>query len=398
MVRNEIRDRRSNGGTVGSHCSAATVLRLIASATLLVFATAACSAPATQQSGAKFLDSTAVDADHSALSPILLVRDWTADSGLFTEPRSIARSGTTLAIVDQDSPVAPVQMLDATTGRTLGALGRKGKGPGEYGLPGKVFSSNREGGGIWLSSGRRMIHFAIDSNHAVRPQATFVLEGSTFLERFAWLNDSTLLAGGHLQNGYVALFRSDGTLIGERGVVPGPAADSVLFRNHAFAAMSVPHPDGSRFAQVRYYAGDIILLGADGVLIKPFETPFRFETEYVTKNAKGNPSFALRRGNRNGYLAAAATANYVYCLFSGRRPSPERSALGRSMLAGDFVHVFDWTGALRAVLQLDADARQIAVSADDNELFVMQGKPASTVAAYRIPPNAMQTMGATDAK
>lgn len=48
----------------------------------------------------------------------------------------------------------------------------------------------------------------------------------------------------------------------------------------------------------------------------------------------------------------------------------------------DFVHVFDWSGAPLAVLELDHDAVGMAVSPDERTLYTLIHDPLPAVMAY----------------
>ncbi|NIU77657.1 MAG: hypothetical protein GWN71_30125, partial [Gammaproteobacteria bacterium] len=89
--------------------------------------------------------------------------------------------------------------------------------------------------------------------------------------------------------------------------------------------------------------------------------PFDFEPVFEVGRKNGQPSLATGADLRFGYVDVATTEDRIYALFSGqtRGGAPP----GRAVF-GLYVHVYDWTGQLREVLELDRPAISVAVTED----------------------------------
>lgn len=137
--------------------------------------------------------------------------------------------------------------------------------------------------------------------------------------------------------------------------VVGPIARALLSSNTAAMA-----PNG-RIAQVFQYSPRIHVYDSTGRLIRaiagPVEVPLFVRRVFDKKdnqeeiNPTGQTKFS--------YVDVAVNDDMIVALFAGRMQQVFKDLF----VAGQQVHVFSWDGELRSVIELDAPAFRIAVSA-----------------------------------
>ena len=131
------------------------------------------------------------------------------------------------------------------------------------------------------------------------------------------------------------------------------------------------------FAIENMNVGRIELYDSHASFLRLAEVPFPSSPVF-----EPDQSGVLRfRSPRNFYQGCTATKEFLFSLFSGRLDE-EYERNRRS--SGEFVHVFDWAGELRAVYRLDRDIHQIAVDQRGRTLFGAS-KVEGAVFRYRLP-------------
>ena len=83
---------------------------------------------------------------------------------------------------------------------------------------------------------------------------------------------------------------------------------------------------------------------------------------------------------RFGYIDVAVTSSRIYGLYSGRT----RNGNGGNASFGWQVHVFDWSGKLIDVIDVEQDLIAIAVNADDSTLYGVSHDPTPAVLSWSL--------------
>jgi hypothetical protein len=113
---------------------------------------------------------------------------------------------------------------------------------------------------------------------------------------------------------------------------------------------------------VHFLVGRIEFHDKDANLVRLARVPYPSDPKLETNDA-GQVQWAMERG---WYYDCTATHDFLYTLFSGRQASAYDEDARAS---GEFVHVFDWDGNLKAAYRLDRDIRAIAISPAGTQLF-----------------------------
>jgi hypothetical protein len=101
-----------------------------------------------------------------------------------------------------------------------------------------------------------------------------------------------------------------------------------------------------------------------------------FPSEPFTEDDEGNPRLD---NSTNYYIACVVHEDRLYAAFSGRH-DPDYEGSDDVPYAAEFVHVFDWDGALREVYRLDQAIYSIDSPAEGGVIYA--GSP-TTAAVYR---------------
>lgn len=142
----------------------------------------------------------------------------------------------------------------------------------------------------------------------------------------------------------------------------------------------------SELARAMAYQGDVINSSKGDCLVHAIYTSpmiyfYRLSPDTVSltnslidsypeyKPELGNNSYAsaMSRKNRLGYMALAATDDYVYALLSGK----STAEAGLSAFYGNIIRVFNWDGILQKEYVFDMSLTTFCVSSDDRTLYAI---------------------------
>ncbi len=321
--------------------------------------------------------------DHAAFHPAHLTgRVLNADDALAV-PTRVAVVGGHLIVLD---PVADsmVKEIDRDDGRLVRQFGRRGQGPGEFEGPWSIDPVPGSSSRFWVYD------LMLDRSTLVDLDADFddrarLGDRILRLRGTATLLDPIRVAGhivspGLFQSGRLAILDGRGTLLRKTGPTPLPQLPDIpaSVRQHAYQSRMEPNPSRTRLALATRHADRIDIYRADGTPITAAQRLFRFEPAFEVGEHDGRPVFATGGDLRFGYIDLATTERRIYALFSGRTRAgfPGRANYGR------FVHVFDWSGRLVRVLELDTPAIAVAVDAAGRTLYTIRHDPKPAILAY----------------
>lgn len=273
-----------------------------------------------------------------------------------------------------------IHAIDLRSGRVVRSLGRAGEGPGDFRQVMQLTLRPGDTTGVWaydVSQRRltRLSRTAQNSHTIIRSQHT----GPTL--RMVWLAADRLLIVGSADTARIVLADGTGRVREVRsGAVLGRSEVPVQTRIGASEGVQVcPSPSGDRFGVGYSNAARVELYASTGVLLGLMRGPsWGLELGDFVRNREG--VWGLPRV-RYYYRGCSATSRFYYGLFAGRTDAagPE----GTKRWDAPFVHIFDWTGALRLVLELDQYAEGIAV--DGDSVLYAGGGAMEGIYRYRLP-------------
>lgn len=323
--------------------------------------------------------------DHSALRPAPLASEVIAEPIDLGLPFELEVVGPHLVVLDAASD-SSVLVFHKQDGRIVRSFGRRGHGPGEFEgawSVDPVLGSDRE---FWVydASLHRLTHVDLERDFGgiSRPGDRLInlIAEATVLDP-AWL-DSIFVSLGFFQSGRIAHFDAEGRFLRTVGPLPQDAEDvppQVL--QHAFQSTLKPNPSRTLLAVATRHADRLEIYRPDGTLVAAAKPPFGFLPNFQVRQRRGQPSMATGDDLRFGYVDLAASEEHIYALFSGRT----RRGFPGVANFGEYVHVYDWTGQLVAVFELDSDALAIAVDPSDGTLYALRHDPRPAVVRYTLP-------------
>jgi len=315
------------------------------------------------------------------------------DGDELSMPTQIAVGNDRIVLVDGFAE-RPIHVLDAA-GRYVAGLGRSGEGPGEFKGP-RAVEPTLEGDGFWVfdASLSRLTLVEPERWAAIPASArsTLALRAPAMVTNLVRRSDGGFLAAGFFGDGRLGHFSEEGVYERASGTIPSSdqveAPPEVL--QHAFRGNLKTDPSRSRLVLANRHAGYLEVFDAEGEPVLRIAGPFVFEPVFEVKMGEQGPSLATGEDLRFGYVDVTTTDERIYALFSGRTRAGHP---GGEAVYGREVHVFDWEGTLRSVLQLDTDAMAIAVDPARNRLLAVRHLPIPALLSYALPTGESSTDG-----
>jgi hypothetical protein len=280
------------------------------------------------------------------------------------------------------------RLIDRRTGALIATLGRRGGGPGEYSTNPRI-APRADGRSIWVYDMQRSTLTLAHLDPPMTPADSTV--------HFAHIggnagpigiDDTTVVLLGAKDSaafGVVDFRTGARRLIGERMKF---GSDSLPMRPEWRASLTgdvrgCRDPKTNRFVRFHRKAGRLEYLSAQGDLLVAAETPYVFEPGVALD---GKTYWAVDGPQRIAYNACVAMPNLVVALFSGRRDASYRPVSQYAPSEAhvfEFVHVFDWSGKLVKVLQLDQPTWwMMDIDPKTLEMFGLTDEPVPAVLRY----------------
>ena len=317
-----------------------------------------------------------------ATEPILLEAEVFHTGEHLAIPVDLELAGGVLLAIDRHGAKS-LHVIDASDGSLLASVGNPGEGPAEFMAPATI--TRDRAGRVWVLDLTTQRMSRIDLGRLDDPTAwadsSFQLHGALVTD-LSWTSDQRLIAGGVFPEARFGLLDGSGTLTAQTGRFPDLERDlPAVLRQQAFESRFAPHPDGRRFAVAARYAGRIDLIDDRGASRGAVTAPLPFEPEFEVRRRGDFPIAAFPPESTTGYIDVAGTRDFVLGLFSGRT---EADFPGRDNYASD-IHVFDWSGALIAVLRTDRDIFAITVDEAGGRLLAIAHDPVPAILAFALP-------------
>ena len=296
-------------------------------------------------------------------------------------PSWMATVGSRLVVIDAMANPA-LHVIDRGTGNLTRSLGRWGEGPGEFqgvwSLDPVVGSTSE----LWVFDAalRRLTFVDLRDEYFEQDrlgEQSINLTSPGTVTGVMRTNRGEFVGPGVFDGGRLGFFDSNGRLIETRGPIPG--VDQTLpplARQHMFQSRAVSHPEHNLFAVASRYATSLEIFGIDGSLVALGQAPVDITPDAASVSQQHG--FTQSEQTRFGYVDVAASRDFIFALFSGRTFAEYKDRCNY----GQEVHVFDWTGNLRGVVQLDVAAIGLAVDEDSNSLYATEHDPVPTIAEY----------------
>jgi hypothetical protein len=279
-----------------------------------------------------------------------------------------------------------LHLIRLSDGTLVRSVGRRGEGPGDFHDVAAFSIRPGDTTGIWVFdyNQSRLSRVPAARVSGQLPRQVSGLGPTTTAGMF-WLTPNRLLILGNTDSNRFMFADSTARV---SSIVSGPllGASEVPKKMRealSFASVCV-RPGGDRYALAYSHASRIDLFDREGRPAGSAKVPIANINEGdVVKDPRGAWHMTSPRGY---YSSCSATADRLYALFSGRMDNagPE----GSYKWDGQYIHVFDWSGTLKAVYQIDQLALAIAVSGDS--VLYASGDAMNGVHRYRLPVGAHQ--------
>jgi hypothetical protein len=310
--------------------------------------------------------------DHAHVAPIMLRSEVLNDGDGLGIPQRLLATESHLVVSDRGA-VQRLHVFDRATGDRLASFGPDGRGPGEFTHAPEISTVAGEEDLLYAYDGNtvRITRLGLPAGTIVDfgDRSVLPLPTDVTVYGLAMLEEHHAVGLGLFRAARLGFFDlADGSA---RHAGPLPSEDPLPFHvvQMAHLGFLAVHPTGDRIAVLSRQGSRVEIYDARGETLVVTEGPHPFPVDYEIDRA-GH----LIRGprNRNGYQGAAASADRLFALFSGRA---EAHFPGESGRAAEFVHVFDWEGGLERVYRLDREVRAIALDPTGTMLYAVTHAP-----------------------
>lgn len=307
------------------------------------------------------------------------------DPDLLARPTAIEWLNQRILVLDRRGDQV-ISVIDATTGRTLRRFGEKGAGPGEFQGAWSFFLEDPASDQFWIFDtglGRVTRVNLLTDFPAGKfvPGKIFTIVGGTLLTTPQWIARDRLISTGLFSRELLAAFDADGKVLPGVGRFEfGDPRASVLVRQQAYSLRLAREASDGRLILYSRMSDRWDILDASGRRVRTNQRPFGFDPVlYVVGERRSDA--AITPDSRYGYRSIKTTATRIYALYSGRREGdfPRDAAMAR------YVHVYDWDGRLRGVVDLAVDALDISVDPGGEHLWALRHDPTPGLVVYAIP-------------
>jgi hypothetical protein len=303
------------------------------------------------------------------------------DSDKLAIPAWMTSVGSHLVVIDLAADSA-LHVIDRSTGELTRSIGRRGAGPGEFETLWSLDPVAGSETALWAYDGglSRLSYVDLDESYLEQGrlgERSINLISPSLLTGIARTDDGEFVSTGYFPEGRLGVFDDSGKLIDTRGSVPVASRDmEPLLRQYLYQGRTASHPDHHLLAVASRYASLVEIYRSDGELVAVGDAPLEISPD--VRWVSYETGYHVHEDTEFGYVDVAGSRDLVFALFSGRTAadSPGRRNFGSE------VHVFDWDGALRGVIRLQADAIGVAVDDEAKSLYVVEHDPVPAIAEY----------------
>ncbi|HUG40568.1 MAG TPA: BF3164 family lipoprotein [Longimicrobiales bacterium] len=301
------------------------------------------------------------------------------ESDALAAPTDVEVMGSTLVIAD-DFAERPLQLMRRSDGAIERSFGGKGQGPREFESAWSI--------DVIDPAGEFMVHDLmlqrvtwVDVREDFEDGAwvadrSLKLKAETMMLETSWTPEG-MLGLGILREGRLAHMDRQGAVVRTSGPTPmdGQAVPPEV-RQQAYQSKLKPNPSRTRWAVATRFADRLEIYDAAGALVAEGTRRYGFEPVYEAQRSTRAVSMTTGQETRFGYLDLAATEDRIYALFSGRTRAEGRANYGNT------VHVFDWSGKMVDVLQLNDYVIALAVDPAGESLYGIRHDPFPAVLEF----------------
>lgn len=323
-----------------------------------------------------------------------------SDAAFLGSPRHVTRVGDALVVLDAKAD-SLVHVMELPGGQYIGSWGPQGRAPGELTSAWDHASPPGDERGTWIFDLQQQLLTYFDvaaflSGEATDEDPELVSlptgegrEGRTLT--VTAMPGGEFVATGFFANGRVRTFDREGDIVSTLGPVPRgkgeetPAEQTpATVRQHAHRGTIRGHPDENRVAIGLRFFDRVELVDLRDTTVTRITGPVGFEPTYFVRQGRSGPVMARTAESRYGYIDIAVTDEYVFGLYSGKSVAEMEDGFDHSHY-GRLIVVFDWSGEVRHVIEVDDLLFTIHADAKRSVLYGTRDHPQPAIVEVPIP-------------
>lgn len=302
---------------------------------------------------------------------------------LIGSPVGILKDGDNLIVLDYQHD-SLFHRVDLAHNLYMGMFGAKGQGPDEFIYPSSL---NRLDNGCFscYDVGKRelsRICLETDGDEVAYSRLFKYAQMQTF--DIVPLSDCLFIVNGVMDGAMFSLIDNEGNVLSLSDEYPykDDEEKNIPVRLRAMAYQGTLRVNSKDyFAYVTSSAKQVHLYKVeDGMIRKTGEIIDGYAHYKPDMNREGAYSVTHDGKFPECYIDLSVTDNYVYALYSGRTFSKYKL----SVYEGETIFVFDWTGNLLKVYQLDVAVKKLCVDEDKQVIYAVANIPEPTIVRFNL--------------
>lgn len=329
-------------------------------------------------------DSNAVsELSHSEFSVVPIRLSALAEDPAFGIPWTVhVLNDSMLLIVDMREPYYHV--LSRDDGEVRKSFGRAGRGPGEYVSYPQVITLG-VGAQRWIAWTRELSRLTlvdISSPDSRRDSTISVRYDGSTNNPLGVLGDTVvILTSASDSAGMISVDFRTGAILSSGVPMRFMDPDSLtppVRRSLPSNIVACMRPAGDRIFRASRIAGRAEITNVTMNWVDTLVVPYSYDPIYEYDHDHGG-GWAVHWNpkQRRAYQSCTATSDFIFALFSGRLLGAYESQY--EQLFASYIHVFDWSGQLVAVLRLNQSVWSLSIDPSTNILYATQWDPAPRV-------------------
>lgn len=305
----------------------------------------------------------------------------TSDELILSSLNLLEVIGSNLVVVDMKADKEMITLVDLKTDEIY-MLGRKGRGPGELGMPMRLHKSQIDGSfEIYDMLTKKVLTYNLDS--CIKSPSNYIPDFRDVNKGFfeATLVEDVVFGTGFFENGVLVKELGNDSLKhylrypedenGYSEYVKSMAYQTMLQFNHQKHSLLLYRFNHGYLSFVNLFGNDSISLTNEYIINMP---------QYFDNSEGGGTGVRFSRDNKFGFKHVTYSDDYVYCLYVGRTPEDYNNKYAYA----NRIWKFDWEGNPIKEYVLDVDVSCLAVDHNNQNIYAIRVGPKVDIVKFEL--------------
>lgn len=299
---------------------------------------------------------------------------WENNGWFIYDPTVISLIDNYLIVIDRAGE-NQILVFDRQSQKLISAIGREGRGPGEYLTAWNLMVSEEKDRRfcIYDLQLRRISCYELDEiahKSNLKPAFSLTLSGQTGIPLYvnSMPKSNEFIVTGLFSDQYRFItVDSSGNIYNQSDHIPHIRENEpVNVFQHAYIALPVSNRNGTKIAFAYFYTDVIEIYSTDGDFLYRGKLPTEHYKPYFSvRQTPAGPTMAQGSDARIAYIDIKTGNNHIFALYSGRARKERYNSQSNT------IHVLDWKGQLKAIFHLDKYVESCTITPEEKKLYCL---------------------------